>query len=111
MLSNKQKGDIYELYIKDYIEKNNIDKQCYLWYKIPDCELRKVGLLGDWQLHRLNKKEAHLENNICDFGVDILVKDKNENYELVQCKNYENNSITVECLACFKMCLLLSGKK
>ena len=111
MLSNKQKGDIYELYIKDYIEKNNIDKQCYLWYKIPDCELRKVGLLGDWQLHRLNKKEAHLENNICDFGVDILVKDKNENYELVQCKNYENNSITVECLAGFTMCLLLSGKK
>ena len=118
ILTTKQIGDVYELYIQHYIKNNNPNIQCFLWSEVPEKDLRNSGLLGDWHEFRLTKKfnkleklENKKENDFSDFGVDLIVKNENNDYELIQCKNYSSNSITPECLAGFLLCVLISGKK
>ena len=48
---NQIKGEQYEIFIKQYLENNSI--KTWLWKDIPEQELKKGGLLGDWNLHRL----------------------------------------------------------
>lgn len=95
---NQEKGTKYELYIKQFLENNS--KKTWLWNDIPEYELRKSNLLGNWNEHRLTRKENKI-NSLPDLGTDILLKD-GEKYILIQCKNFEsNNYVTIHHLAGF----------
>ena len=89
--TNIQKGYEYELFINNSL--NNIEENMsWLWSNIPECELRKAYILGDWNEYRFNrkmlKKSIEKENGLIDTGCDILLKNKNNKYYIVQCKNY-----------------------
>ena len=108
---NIQKGIEYEKFIKtDLLTEYAKNGQVWLWDEIPEFELRKAGMLGDWNEHRLTKKDNKI-NGLPDLGTDILLKIKiNDNdfkYILIQCKNYaQKNYVTIECLAGFyAMCV------
>ena len=102
-MSNIEKGTNYEVYIKNFLENEN--SISWLWKNIPEFDLRKAKLLGDWNEHRLNRKELKSENPLIDTGCDILLK-KDEKYYVVQCKNYDNqNAIKIGDLAGFYMTL------
>jgi superfamily II DNA or RNA helicase len=95
---NQIKGDKYEIYIKLLLENSN--NKTWLWKDIPEFELKKSGLLGDWNEYRLVRKDNKI-NSIPDLGTDILLK-TNEEYILVQCKNFEsNNNVTIHHLSGF----------
>jgi predicted helicase len=79
------------------LEKDH--NQTWLWQNIPEFELRKSKLLGNWNEHRLVKKDNKI-NGIPDLGADILLKD-NEKYILIQCKNFDSNNVTIHHLAGF----------
>ena len=108
---NIQKGIDYEKFIKsNLLTEHAKNGQVWLWDEIPEFELRKAGMLGDWNEHRLTKKDNKI-NGLPDLGTDILLKIKiNENdfkYILIQCKNYAaKNYVTIQCLAGFyAMCI------
>lgn len=112
---NQQKGTAYELFIRDYLKSVNPDSFVWMWKDIPEMELRQVGLLGDWNEFRLFRKEnlkiSIEENKLEDTGIDVLMKDSNEKYFLIQCKNYsENNYVRMEDLAGFYIMLAHSNK-
>jgi hypothetical protein len=97
---NQQKGATYEKYIKIYLQNKN--NETWLWDEIPELQLRNSGLLGNWNIHRIVRKENKI-NGLPDLGTDILLKNNITNqYELVQCKNFEsNNNVTFHHLAGF----------
>jgi len=78
MLSTAQKGTLYEVFIKDYLEKENPNNNYWLWKDVPELELRKAEILGEWNLFRFNRKRnnqiAKEENKLIDTGCDILAK-------------------------------------
>lgn len=87
---NQQKGTTYEKYIKIYLQNKN--NETWLWDEIPELQLRNSGLLGNWNEHRIARKENKI-NELPDLGTDILLKNNITNqYELIQCKNFESNS-------------------
>ena len=95
---NQIKGEQYEIFIKQYLENDSI--KTWLWKDIPEQELKNGGLLGDWNLHRLIRKDNKI-NSIPDLGCDILLKD-NEEYILIQCKNFDlSNNVTIHHLSGF----------
>ena len=107
MLSNAEKGTLYEGLIKDYLEKQNPNNNYWLWKDVPELELRKASILGNWNTYRFNRKRnnqiAKEENKLIDTGIDVLAK-TNDEYIIIQCKNYaENNYVTVLDLAGFYM--------
>ena len=55
MLTNKEKGDNYEIYVRDYII-NTLNKPAYLWSDIPDEILINAGLINSNNDHRLKRK-------------------------------------------------------
>ena len=98
-MNNIEKGTEYEIYIKKYLE--NDQTKTWLWKDIPEYILRDAGILGDWNKHRLIRKENKI-NSIPDTGCDILMKNEKE-YKLIQCKNFTTNSVTIQHLAGFYM--------
>jgi len=95
---NQIKGEQYEIFIKQFLE--NDSKKLWLWKDIPEYELRKSSLLGDWNDHRLIRKHNKI-NSLPDLGCDILLKE-NEEYILIQCKNFDlTNNVTIHHLAGF----------
>jgi len=117
-MNNIEKGVIYEKFIRNYLETENNENIAWLWKYIPEKDLRKANLLGDWNKHRLKKKELknlnHEEdklNDLMDTGCDILLYQKNnDKYIIVQCKNYaEKNRVKMEDLAGFFMNLLYTN--
>jgi predicted helicase len=109
------KGTSYELFIRDYLNNIIDNQQAWLWNKTPEKVLRDCNIIGEWNKHRLKRKEYKIiinkiengeeideeENSMIDLGVDIILKKDNE-YIFVQCKNYnDNNVITTEKLAGF----------
>jgi len=95
---NQIKGEEYEIFIKQFLE--NDSKKTWLWKDIPEYELRKSSLLGDWNEHRLVRKDNKI-NSLPDLGSDILLKDE-EKYILIQCKNFDlTNNVTIHHLAGF----------
>ena len=56
MLSNAEKGTSYEIHIKNYLEKQNPNNFYWLWKDIPELELRKSNILGDWNIFRFIRK-------------------------------------------------------
>ena len=102
-MSNIEKGTNYEVYIKNYLQ--NEENVSWLWKNIPEFDLRKANLLGDWNEFRLNRKELTTENPLIDTGCDVLLR-SNEKYYIVQCKNYDNqNTVKISDLAGFYMTL------
>jgi superfamily II DNA or RNA helicase len=99
---NAQKGLEYEIFIKGYLNKAEGDI-AWLWSDIPEAELRKCTILGDWNEYRFNRKMLKKENCMIDTGCDILLKSNNK-YYIIQCKNYDiKNYITIKDLAGFFM--------
>ena len=95
---NQIKGEEYEIFIKQFLE--NDSKKTWLWKDIPEYELRKSSLLGDWNEYRLVRKDNKI-NSLPDLGSDILLKDE-EKYILIQCKNFDlTNNVTIHHLAGF----------
>ena len=68
MSNNIIKGASYELFITDYLNKNQ-NQQAWLWSKTPEKVLRDCNIIGEWNEHRLKRKEYKkiiykIENNI-----------------------------------------------
>ena len=97
-MTNKLKGDIYEEYVKNYLV-NKSNSYVWLWNDIPEVHLRKMGYIGDWNKHRIIKREDKI-NNFPDVGCDILQLQNNE-YIIVQCKNYNSKNVTLTDLGTF----------
>jgi hypothetical protein len=81
---NKIKGDIYEMYIRDYII-NELNKPAYLWSDTPENILIDYGVIGSHNINRIIRKD-NKENSLQDTGVDIIQVDENT-ISLIQCKN------------------------
>ena len=95
---NQIKGEQYEIFIKNLLE-NDFNKT-WLWKDIPEYHLKQSMIIGDWNLHRLARKDNKI-NSIPDLGCDILLKNKDD-YILIQCKNFDlNNNVTIHHLAGF----------
>ena len=56
----KEKGDIYENYILDYLQSENPKRQCWLWSNIPEEVMCDVGLIGNWNEYRLQRKSIRI---------------------------------------------------
>jgi hypothetical protein len=95
--TNKIKGDLYEIQIKNYII-NELNKPAYLWYQTPETILIENGIVGSHNQNRLKRKEK-----IIDTGVDIIQMDDDTVCSLIQCKNGYKNGITYKDLTGF-MC-------
>ena len=108
MTTNIEKGTKYEIFIRDFLKNDNTNNIAWLWKDIPESHLRKINILGNWNEFRLFRKQIKetekKENILIDTGCDILLKN-NDKYTIIQCKNYTNNNITIECLAGFYMTL------
>ena len=101
MTSNKIKGDLYELFTKNYII-NSLNKKAYLWKEIPEKILIDAKLIHSHNENRIKRKNL-IENPLIDVGVDILQIDDNKNYTMIQCKNGYNKGLKIEDLAGFYM--------
>ena len=101
--NTKEKGDIYEQYILEYLYKedtnrNITNRYVWLWCNIPEEVMCDVGLIGHWNEYRLQRKANRL-NKLPDVGCDIFMIDNDSRY-LIQCKYYaETNSVKIEDLA------------
>lgn len=84
-MNNKQKGDAYEIYTKEYIGQmyNNI----YLWSEIPEDLLISTRIISCYGDKRLVTKKFTDSKKLQDRGCDILYHD-GEKWIVVQCKNY-----------------------
>jgi len=87
-MNNIIKGDIYELFIRNYIDKFDDVADVWLWKDVPEQILFDAGLLVDYnrnRLFRLNSKSNEI-NISRDVGLDIVQLNTNGEYVLVQCK-------------------------
>ena len=107
---NNIKGFSYEHYVKSELIKANPDEQVWLWSECPIDHLIKNKVFKTYNDHRLyrlkNKNKEINENNenkktnpLKDIGIDI-VKFINDEFTMVQCKNY-TNTIKIDDLAGF----------
>ena len=113
---NQQKGTAYEVFIKDFLKFENPSSNVWMWKDIPEIELRKAGILGDWNEFRLMRKEnlkiSLEENKLPDTGIDVFMKNLDESYVLIQCKNYDKkNYVKLENLSGFFMLLFITRTK
>ena len=104
-LTNKNKGDIYEKYILNHIRENN---ECWLWKDIPQRILIECGFFIDQEDYRNKKKLSKQKDNLdeelnflIDTGFDLIEKDKDCNYNAIQCKNGYNKGLTFTDLSTF----------
>jgi len=74
-----QQGTNYEKYIRDIIKEKYIN--CWLWNDIPNEILLELEFIKD------------IKGKCDDIGCDILAKNKDNNYEYIQCKNYSTLGI------------------
>ncbi len=101
MTDNKNKGDLYEIYINNYIQ-TVLNKKAYLWSQAPEELLIKIGLIENHNELRLMRIEKYT-NPIMDTGIDIIIIDNEETleYSFVQCKNGYDNGLTINNLSGF----------
>lgn len=93
------RGLLYEKQLKRTLQTETIES--WLWNDIPEYNLRKSSILGDWNEYRWLRKTNKI-NNLPDLGADLLIKDKNtQKYTLIQCKNFTNSNVSIEHLAGF----------
>ena len=111
MTESQIKGYDYEVYIKKFLLEENPQNKVWLWSDIPEFELKKADFLGSWNQFRLIRKENKI-NNLRDTGCDILIKDNNDKFIVVQCKNYApKNSVTIPHLAGFFYMIAMYGNE
>ena len=105
MLSNKARGDLYEIQIRDYIIRE-LHKPAYLWHETPETILLEHGIIGSHNEHCLRRKTRRDEPNpLVDTGVDVI-QVNDDSCSLVQCKNgYGKKGITYADLTGFMMWL------
>ena len=104
-MSNKEKGDNYELQIKNHII-NVLKKPAYLWHETPETILIECGIIGSHNENRLKRKE-HKLNPLDDTGVDIIQPESYNTCVLVQCKNGYKKGVTLRDLAGFNSWMAL----
>ena len=104
-MSNKEKGDNYELQIKNHII-NVLKKPAYLWHETPEPILIECGIIGSHNENRLKRKE-HKLNPLDDTGVDIIQPESYNTCVLVQCKNGYKKGVTLRDLAGFNSWMAL----
>lgn len=94
-MTNKNKGDVYESFIKKYL----LDKFTfvYLWKEIPSQLLFDYNFI--YSVKDIKKVQQDIKNPLIDIGIDIIYFD-NDNCIIVQCKNYKKN-IKIDDLAWF----------
>ena len=103
--NNKERGDIYEKYISNYLSQENENSINWIWHNIPEEHLINAGIIGDWNQHRINRKLNRI-NKLPDLGCDILYLGNDGEYKIIQCKFYNSNSIGIDCLAGFNAMML-----
>ena len=95
IITNKEKGDLYEKYIYYHLQNLCTYKNVWLWKNIPEYELLKSQIMDDWNTARLTRKREHIENRLPDFGTDLLAletdADGTDKYSIIQCKNYNDS--------------------
>ena len=95
IITNKEKGDLYEKYIYYHLQNLTTYKNVWLWKNIPEYELLKSQIMDDWNTARLTRKREHIENRLPDFGTDLLALETDANghdkYSIIQCKNYNDS--------------------
>ena len=107
MIKNtKEKGDLYENYILAYLFEKYNQCNAWLWNNIPEDVMCDVGLIGNWNEHRKQRK-ANRINKLPDVGCDIFMIDSNLTNYLIQCKYYDvKNAVKMEDLAGWNSMLL-----
>jgi len=103
-MNNKIKGDAYEIFIRDYIDKFDNVSNVWLWKDIPEQNLFDSGLIIDYNRNRKYRLHSKSNNvNITkDVGIDLVQLNTNGEYIFIQCKNY-TNSLCVDHLSGFYM--------
>jgi len=96
--NTKEKGDVYEKYILDYLYLEDSNRKIWLWSNIPEDVMCDVGLIGNWNDYRLQRKSNRI-NKLPDVGCDIFMIDNNNCNYLIQCKYYSINSVKIEDLS------------
>lgn len=87
MKFKKEKGDNYEIFICNELNKSMI---AWRWKNVPEYILLEAKLLNSQEEARLKRINIKLKiNPFIDDGIDIVAKD-NKNYILVQCKDHED---------------------
>ena len=85
-MNNKEKGDIYEKFIHEYLLEQEFTNECYLYKDVPDKFLFNNGLIkSSTEIAKYNENKKSPE-----VGIDILYTNNNEDCIIVQCKNYTN---------------------
>jgi superfamily II DNA or RNA helicase len=104
--NTKQKGDIYENYILEYLYESIPKCNAWLWSNIPEEVMCDVGLIGNWNEHRKQRK-ANRINKLPDIGCDIFMITPNNENHLVQCKYYASkNHVKFEDIAGWSLMLV-----
>ena len=104
--NTKEKGDLYENYILAYLFESIPKCNAWLWSNIPEEVMCDVGLIGNWNEHRKQRK-ANRINKLPDIGCDIFMITPNNENHLVQCKYYAGkNHIKFEDIAGWSLMLV-----
>ena len=104
--TTKAKGDLYENYILEYLFEKYSQCRAWLWNNIPEDIMCDVGLIGNWNEHRKQRK-ANRINKLPDVGCDIFMIDSSQSNYLVQCKYYDiKNAVKMEDLSGWNSMLL-----
>jgi len=96
-LNNITKGISYEIMAVSAINKYPNIERAVRWPDISEQDLLDSGFITSSNKHRIAKGKARaskqgkvIVNTLQDVGIDIIVKNKDGTFDLVQCKNYEN---------------------
>ena len=100
--TTKEKGDVYEIFIKHLLIDSGDYKMVHLWKDIPESDLFASGIMDDWNTARIRRKVGRTEGLIGDIGTDLLVMDNTGKYSIVQCKYYDEDArLRIEDLGTF----------
>ncbi len=104
LMTNNMKGYIYEKFIRNHIDKFDYVSNVWLWKDIPEQVLHDAGLLIDYNRNRLFRlqSKSNNENISRDIGIDIIQLNTDDEYILIQCKNY-TKCLCIKHLAGFYM--------
>ena len=107
-MDNIKKGFAYEKQIKTLL-MNSGYKEVYLWNEITLNTFIKSKIFNSYskKLNLMRKFNIDDKINIQDVGCDILCLNSNDEWIIVQCKNY-TNTVYIDKLAGFYYMLLAS---
>jgi superfamily II DNA or RNA helicase len=108
--NTKEKGDAYEIFIKHHLIDSGNYEWVYLWKDIPEAELFESGIMDDWNQARIRRKAGRKDGLLGDIGTDLLIKDKNGKFNIIQCKYYDNeSSLRIKDLGTFYFMMMKYG--